>query len=45
MTFKLIESAQGRWRAVNAPPLVALVRAEARLERGALAEREGLQAA
>jgi transposase-like protein len=27
MTFKLIESAQERWRAVNAPHLVALVRA------------------
>ena len=25
--FKLIESAQSRWRAVNAPHLVALVRA------------------
>jgi hypothetical protein len=29
MTFKLIESAQDRWRAVNAPHLVALVRAGA----------------
>jgi hypothetical protein len=28
MAFKLIESAQSRWRAVNAPRLVALVRAE-----------------
>jgi hypothetical protein len=27
MAFKLIESAQVRWRAVNAPHLVALVRA------------------
>ena len=27
MAFKLIESAQDRWRAVNAPHLVALVRA------------------
>jgi len=27
MAFKLIESAQRRWRAVNAPHLVALVRA------------------
>jgi len=27
MAFKLIESAQTRWRAVNAPRLVALVRA------------------
>ena len=29
MAFKLIESAQTRWRAVNAPHLVALVRAGA----------------
>ena len=29
MAFKLIESAQDRWRAVNAPHLVALVRAGA----------------
>lgn len=39
MTFKLIESAQVRWRAVNAPHLVALVRAGARFERGVLVER------
>lgn len=39
MVFKLIESAQARWRAVNAPHLVALVRAGARFERGALLER------
>jgi hypothetical protein len=32
--FKLIESDQARWRAVNAPHLVALVRAGARFERG-----------
>ncbi len=30
MAFKLIESAQARWRAVNAPHLVALVRAGVR---------------
>ena len=30
MAFKLIESAQDRWRAVNAPHLVALVRARQR---------------
>jgi putative transposase len=35
MAFKLIESAQTRWRAVNAPHLVALVRAGA----GKLIER------
>jgi putative transposase len=39
-TFKLIESAQSRWRAVNAPHLVALVRAGARFERGILLERQ-----
>ena len=36
MAFKLIESAQRRWRAVNAPHLVALVRAGARFEKGKL---------
>ena len=30
MAYKLIEAAQSRWRAVNAPHLVALVRAGAR---------------
>ena len=39
MAFKLIESAQDRWRAVNAPHLVALVRAGARFEGGQLVER------
>ncbi|MFI6358251.1 IS256 family transposase [Streptomyces sp. NPDC050743] len=39
MVFKLVESAQQRWRAVNAPHLVALVRAGARFERGQLVER------
>jgi transposase-like protein len=39
MAFKLIEAAQQRWRAVNAPQLVALVRAGARFERGRLVER------
>jgi transposase-like protein len=39
MAFKLIESAQTRWRAVNAPHLAALVRAGARFERGQLVER------
>jgi hypothetical protein len=33
MAFKLIESAQARWRAVNAPHLVAPVRAGARFEK------------
>jgi transposase-like protein len=39
MAFKLIESAQARWRAVNAPHLVALVRAGAVFEKGILVER------
>jgi len=39
MAYKLIESAQTRWRAVNAPHLVALVRAGARFEKGKLVER------
>jgi len=39
MAFKLIESAQTRWRAVNAPHLVALVRAGAVFKNGRLIER------
>jgi transposase-like protein len=39
MAFKLIEAAQTRWRAVNAPYLVALVRAGATFKRGKLVER------
>ena len=39
LVSKLVESAQRRWRAVNAPHLVALVRAGARFERGHLVER------
>ena len=39
MAFKLIEAAQARWRAVNAPHLVALVRAGATFENGVLVER------
>jgi len=45
MAFKLIESAQARWRAVNAPQLVALVRAGARFDRGILVERPERDAA
>ena len=41
MAFKLIESAQDRWRAVNAPHLVALVRAGATFTSGKLIERPG----
>jgi transposase-like protein len=39
MAFKLIESAEQRWRAVNSPHLVALVRAGAKFEKGMLIER------
>lgn len=39
MAYKLIESAQDRWRAANAPHLVALVRAGALFRDGVLAER------
>jgi hypothetical protein len=34
MAYKLIEAAQARWRAVNAPHLVALVRAGAMFHKG-----------
>ena len=44
MAFKLIESAQDRWRAVNAPHLVALVRAGATFTGGKLVERPGEKA-
>jgi putative transposase len=39
MAFKLIEAAQQRWRMVNAPHLVALVRAGAHFVNGKLVER------
>jgi hypothetical protein len=39
MAIKLIESAQARWRCVNAPHLVALVRAGATFINGKLVER------
>ena len=39
MAYKLIDAAQGRWRAVNAPHLVALVRAGAVFHKGKLLER------
>jgi transposase-like protein len=44
MAFKLIESAQDRWRAVNAPHLVALVRAGATFTNGKLIERPAEEA-
>jgi len=40
MAYKLIMAAQDRWRAVNAPHLVALVRAGATFVNGKLVERE-----
>jgi hypothetical protein len=43
VAFKLIESAQRRWQMVNAPDLVALVRAGATLVNGKLVERPGDQ--
>jgi transposase-like protein len=43
MAFKLIESAQARWRMVNAPHLVALVRAGALFVNGKHVERPGDQ--
>jgi hypothetical protein len=39
MAFKLIESAQDRWRAVNAPHLLALVRVGQTFINGKLVER------
>jgi transposase-like protein len=39
MAYKLIEAAQTRWRAVNAPHLVVLVRAGAVFHKGKLLER------
>ena len=41
MAFKLIESAQRRWRMVNAPHLVTLARAGATFVNGKLVERPG----
>ncbi len=43
MAYKLIEAAQDRWRSVNAPHLVALVRAGARFEKGVIVERPAEQ--
>ena len=39
MAYKLIDAAQARWRKVNAPELVALVRAGAVFHKGKLLER------
>src|SRR3954471_5751562 len=43
MAFKLIEAAKQRWRRVNAPHLVALVRAGATFVNGQLVERPANQ--
>jgi putative transposase len=45
MVFKLVESAQARWRAITAPHLVALVRNGARFKNGHLEERPEVTAA
>ncbi|MFF8022056.1 IS256 family transposase [Streptomyces sp. NPDC007896] len=45
MVFKLVESAQARWRAVTGAHLVPLVRAGARFEHGLLVERDETLAA
>jgi putative transposase len=43
MAFKLIETAESRWRSVNAPHLVALVRAGAKFDKGVMIERPTTQ--
>ncbi|MFF7234696.1 IS256 family transposase [Streptomyces sioyaensis] len=45
MVFKLVESAQARWRAVTAPHLVTLVRSGNRFHNGHLVERDETLAA
>lgn len=45
MVFKLVESAQARWRAINGAHLVPLVRDGARFERGQVVERREAAAA
>jgi hypothetical protein len=39
MAFKLLEAAEQRWRSVNGPHLVALVRANAVFRKGVLIAR------
>ena len=39
MAYKLIEAARARWRTVNAPQLVALLRAGALFHKGKVLER------
>jgi putative transposase len=43
MAFKLIESAQATWRAVDGPHLVALVRAGAIFRKGVLIENNSTE--
>ena len=43
MAFKLIEAAEQRWRSINAPHLVALVRAGATFDKGVMIERSNEQ--
>jgi transposase-like protein len=45
MAYKLLEAAQARWRCVNAPHLVALVRAGATFVDGVKVEREDSRSA
>jgi Transposase, Mutator family len=45
MVFKLVESAQERWRAITGAHLVALVRSGAKFENGFLVERDETVAA
>ena len=45
MVFKLVESAQDRWRAITGAHLVALVRTGAKFENGVLVERQESTAA
>lgn len=45
MVFKLVESAQDRWRAITGAHLVALVRSGAKFENAVLIEREETAAA
>ena len=45
MAYKLIIAAQDRWRAINGPHLVALVRAGATFQKGVLIENPNQVAA
>jgi hypothetical protein len=43
MAYKLIEAAQDRWRSVNAPHLIAVVRAGTKFDKGVMVERTNQQ--